>query len=121
MILGVGTDIIEIERVKKAVERSPRFLTQVFTREEIAACEGKPDYVSSLAARFAAKEAVSKALGVTMWVEKWRQIEVAEQGHIPTVLLHGEIWQQAQQMGVAKIHLSLSHDKEKALAFAIAE
>ncbi len=121
MIFGVGVDIIEIERVKKAILRSPRFLERVFTEQEIADCAKKTDYFSSLAARFAAKEAVSKALGITMWVEKWRQIEVISENEVPTVLLKGKMLVRANSLDVKRIFLSLSHDRERAIAFAVAE
>lgn len=121
MIFGIGIDIIEIDRVKKAITRNPRFLGQIFTEQEIANCAQKPDYVASLAARFAAKEAVSKALGITMWVEKWRQIEVEQVNDRPSVILKEEILAAANELGVAQIHLSLSHDKNQAIAFAVAE
>ena len=121
MIFGVGVDIIELERVKRAVLRSPRFLGQVFTEGEIADCAKKTDYFASLAARFAAKEAVSKALGVTMWLEKWRQIEIRQQENIPTVTLHDNMLDIANRLAIEKISLSLSHDKTQAIAFALAE
>lgn len=121
MIFGIGIDIIEIERIKKAILRSPRFLGQVYTEMEIADCAQKPNYFSSLAARFAAKEAVSKALGVTMWVEKWRQIEVGQIEDRPSVSLKESMAERASQLGVKTIHLSLSHDRERAVAFAVAE
>lgn len=121
MIAGIGVDIIEIERVKKAIERSPRFLARVFTAQEILCCQAKPSYYASLAARFAAKEAVSKSLGLTLWVEKWQQIEIREENQIPSVVLQEDILAYAEQQGVKKIHLSLSHDQGNALAFAVAE
>lgn len=121
MIFGVGVDIIEIERVKKAVQRSPRFLGRVFTEREIADCAKKTDYFASLAVRFAAKEAVSKALGVTMWLEKWRQIEIKQAENIPLVTLEGDMLSAAKEKGVIAIHISLSHDKTQAVAFAVAE
>lgn len=121
MIFGVGIDSIEIERVKKAVQRSPRFLGRVFTEREIADCVKKTDYFASLAVRFAAKEAVSKALGITMWLEKWRQIEIGQVENIPVVTLTGEILSAAQEKGIISVHISLSHDKTRAIAFAVAE
>ena len=121
MIFGVGIDIIEIERVKRAVQRSPRFLGQVFTEAEIADCAQKPDYFGSLAVRFAAKEAVSKALGITMWVERWKQIEIKQMAHIPVVTLAEDMLSAAEEQGVVTVHISLSHDKTQAVAFAVAE
>ena len=121
MIFGIGVDIIEIERVKRAVLRSPRFLEQVFTAEEIVDCAQKTDYFASLAARFAAKEAVSKALGVTMWLEKWQQIEIRQAEQVPTVILKDDMLAVSEKLGIVKIALSLSHDKTQSIAFAVAE
>ena len=121
MIFGIGVDMIEIERVKRAVLRSPRFLEQVFTAAEIADCAKKTDYFASLAARFAAKEAVSKALGVTLWVQKWQQIEIRQAEQVPTVILKDDMLAVSEKLGIVKIVLSLSHDKARAIAFAVAE
>ncbi|MCI8336452.1 MAG: holo-ACP synthase [Peptococcaceae bacterium] len=120
-MFGIGVDIIEIERVKRAVLRSPRFLGQVFTAAEIADCAQKADYFASLAARFAAKEAVSKALGVTMWVQKWQQIEIRQTEQVPTVILKDDMLAVSEKLGIVKISLSLSHDKTQAIAFVVAE
>lgn len=121
MIFGVGVDTVEIERVKKAVLRSPHFLTQVYTAQEIADCKQKADYFASLAARFAGKEAVSKALGISLWVEGWQQIEIRQDRGKPLVAVTGQLAETAASCGVQEIHLSMSHDKARAVAFAVAE
>jgi holo-[acyl-carrier protein] synthase len=126
-IIGIGVDIIEVERVERALTRlatGNRFRQRVFTEGETAYCEsrGHPRY-HSYAARFAAKEAVMKALG-TGWSRDvgWGEIEVVRQrGHAPTIVLHGKTAQFAQRSYVARLHLSISHTAMLAIAYVIAE
>ena len=126
-IVGTGVDIVEVERVERALARvatGNRFRRRVFTENEIAYCEsrGRPRY-QSYAARFAAKEAVMKALG-TGWNRHvgWNEIEVVRQrGHAPTIVLHGKAAQFAQRRGVGRFHLSLSHTATLAIAYVTAE
>jgi holo-[acyl-carrier protein] synthase len=126
-ILGTGVDIVEIERVERALTRAAtgeRFRTRVFTADEIAYCEsrGRPRY-QSYAARFAAKEAAMKAMG-TGWNRNvgWSEIEVVRQrGQAPTIRLHGKAAQFAHQRKIERFHLSLSHTEADAIAHVIAE
>jgi holo-[acyl-carrier protein] synthase len=126
-IVGIGVDIIEVERVKQALTRlvtGNRFRQRVFTEGEIAYCEsrGRPRY-QSYAARFAAKEAVMKAIG-TGWSRNagWSEIEVIrERGQAPSIVLHGKTAVFARSRDVALFHLSLSHTASLATAYAIAE
>jgi holo-[acyl-carrier protein] synthase len=126
-IVGIGVDIIEVERVERALTRpvtGDRFRQRVFTESEIAYCEsrGRPRY-QSYAARFAAKEAVMKALG-TGWNRNvgWSEIEVVrERGHAPTIMLYGKTAQFARRCDVARFYLSISHTATLAIAYAIAE
>jgi len=126
-IVGTGVDIIEVDRVHRALTRlgtGNRFRQRVFTENEIAYCEsrGRPRY-QSYAARFAAKEAVMKALG-TGWNRHvgWNDIEVLRQrGRAPMILLHGKAAEFARQRGIVHIHLSLSHTGSLALAYVTAE
>jgi holo-[acyl-carrier protein] synthase len=126
-IIGTGVDIIEVERVELALTRlitGARFRQRVFTENEIAYCEsrGRPRY-QSYAARFAAKEALMKAMG-TGWNRNvgWSEIEVVrKRGHAPTLMLHGKTAQFAQRCDVARLHLSLSHTAKLAIAYVIAE
>ncbi len=121
MIKGTGVDIVEISRVKKAAGSSERFASRIFTSGELAYCEGKKRKWASLAARFAAKEAVSKALGTGFGRIKWTEIEVVtEENDKPQVRLYGAAREAAETMGVSKISLSLSHCKEYAVAFVVA-
>lgn len=115
----ISTDIIEIRRIKKAMaRRGNKFLRRVYTEREIARYQEKP---SSLAARFAAKEAVMKALGRGMFAIGWRDIEVlSEPDGNPTVCLHGRAELRANQLGLKTFKLSLSHCRDYALAVALA-
>jgi holo-[acyl-carrier protein] synthase len=126
-IVGIGIDIIEVERVKRALsdERTgARFRARVFAEGEIVYCEsrGLPRF-ESYAARFAAKEAVMKSMA-TGWGPnaRWNEIEVVrEESGAPTILLHGKAAEFARRHGVRRFHLSLSHTAESAIAYAIAE
>lgn len=120
---GVGTDLIEISRVRQAVERGGRrFLERVYTEEEIAFCEGRRDRYACLAARFAAKEAVFKALGNGLAGCRWVDVEVCRTGGgRPKILLHGAAARLARENGIASVLISLSHSREHAVAFALAE
>ena len=119
--------MIEVERVQRALSRlgtGDRFRQRVFTENEIVYCEsrGRPRY-QSYAARFAAKEAVMKALG-TGWNRHvgWNDIEVLrERGHAPTIVLHGKAAEFACKRGIARIHISLSHTASLAIAYVTAE
>jgi holo-[acyl-carrier protein] synthase len=126
-IVGTGVDIIEVDRVERALTRlatGNRFRQRVFTENEIGYCEGRgrPRY-QSYAARFAAKEAVMKALG-TGWNRYvgWSEIEVTRQrGHAPAIMLYGKTAAFAQKRGIARFHLSISHTATLAIAYVIAE
>ncbi len=123
MIVGVGTDLICIERIKKVIERNPRFPERVFTPEEIKYCEAKASPSQSYAVRFAAKEALMKALG-TGWNGPitWLDIEVsnATSGK-PEIRVANATKTLVQELGVSQIHVSLSHDREYACAFVVLE
>jgi len=121
-IAGIGTDIVEIERVKQAAERNgDRFLNRVFTPSERSFCDSRRDRFACYAVRFAAKEAVLKAMGTGLAGSRWTDVEIARKtGGFPTVLLHGATAALAAKKGIGRMLLSLSHDREKALAFAVA-
>ncbi len=119
MIVGVGLDLIEIDRIRQALERRPRFAERCFTPDEIAYCSAKPFPAQHYAARFAAKEAVGKALGRGM--TRWREVEVVRGRGAPTVRLHGHYREWAEERGVVNIVLTLTHSRGMAAATAIAE
>ena len=115
-----GVDIIEIGRVRSVAERyGQRFLKRVYTDRERAYSRGR---APQLASRFAAKEAVMKALGTGARGVSWREIEVVrERGRAPTIHLHGRALARAQRMGIGHLALSLSHSQEYAVAFVVGE
>lgn len=122
MIIGIGCDIIEVDRVRHAVEREA-FKTRVFTAAEIAYCEGRgQQQFASFAARFAAKEAVLKALGTGLRGGALTEIEVTNDAlGKPCVSLSGYHGEMAERLGVKQVHLSLSHSKANATAYVILE
>jgi holo-[acyl-carrier protein] synthase len=114
--------MIEIARVKAAVARhGERFLQRVFTAQELDYCGERAE---SLAARFAAKEAMAKALGSGVWRDgiNWTDLEVSRdpESGAPSVLLHGPARERAERLGLRHWSLSLSHDRERAIAFVVA-
>ena len=115
---AVGVDIIEIERVKKALQRHQgRFLNRIYTPVEVAYCRGR---AHELAARFAAKEAVMKALGTGARGLAWREIEVLPNRRgKPIVYLYGRALERARQIGVGSIQVSLAHSRQLALASVV--
>ncbi len=125
MILGVGTDLIEIGRMRDSVERfGERFLGRVFTPAEIEYCLGKKKGAAeSFAARFAAKEAGAKALGtgISRGVG-WKDIEVRRSpGDRPRLIWSGRAAERARELGVARAELSLTHSRDLAMAFVVVE
>jgi holo-[acyl-carrier protein] synthase len=118
-MVSVGVDIIEIDRVAHAVERwGERFLRHVYTSEEVIFCRGR---VPELAARFAAKEAVSKALGTGLLGIHWPEVEILPDllGK-PLVRLHGKAAARAELLGLTDFAVSLSHSREYAVASVVA-
>lgn len=118
MEYAVGIDVIEIARVRRVLERHPqRFLDRVYTREEVAFCRGR---VPELAARFAAKEAVMKALGTGARGLAWREIEVLPNRRgKPLVYLHGNARKRGEQIGIRGIDISLTHSHDLAIAAVV--
>jgi len=116
----VGVDIIEIARIEEAVACwSKGFLQRVYTDMELKLCHKKP---SSLAARFAGKEAVMKALETPNRGIGWREIEIlADLSGKPLVHLHGKAQNQANRLGLDRLAISLSHSREYAVALVVGE
>ncbi|APC09409.1 holo-ACP synthase [Neomoorella thermoacetica] len=121
-MLESGIDIIEISRLERSIKRHPRLLARVFTPAEVAYCLARHRPGASLAARFAAKEAVMKALGIGLGRCSWQDIEITrEQGGRPRVILHNRARQLARELGVGEITVSLSHCHAYAAAVALVE
>jgi holo-[acyl-carrier protein] synthase len=121
-IVGLGTDLVEVPRFRLAMERrGERLGERLFSEDERSYAYRQRDPAKSLAARFGAKEAVMKALGVGLWKFKLRDVEVVRQrGGAPRVELHGRAAELAHERGVRAWHLSLTHTGTTALAVAIA-
>lgn len=119
MKILTGVDLIEIERLQGTLERhGERFLQRVFTAQELSDARQDP---ASLAARFAAKEAVAKALCTGIGPVGWREIEIRRgPAREPILLLHGAALQKAQEFGVISWSISLSHSQSHAIAFVAA-
>ena len=119
-MLTTGVDIIEIHRIKQVLDRyGERFLNRLFTPNEIDYCRGR---APNLAGRFAAKEATMKALGTGARGVSWKDIEVvrADSG-APSVKLYGRAENRAEWLHVVEISVSISHSREYAVAFVVAQ
>ena len=119
-MIYTGVDLIEIPRIAGVLERFPtRFQEKVYTEGERRYSRRRPP---QLASRFAAKEAVMKALGTGVRGVPWKDIEVTRKpGQAPDILLHGAAKARAEKMGIYRMALSLSHSKEMAIASVVAE
>ncbi len=115
MIVGIGVDLCEVARFAKALERTPALLERLFTP-----AEQKIEKLESLAARFAAKEAVAKVLGAPGLAFREAEVVSAENGK-PSLVLHGAVAEAAAAAGITRWHLSLSHDGGMATAYVIGE
>ena len=115
MIIGVGIDVVDIERFGESLTRTPGLSARLFTPSEAS----RP--LASLAARFAAKEALAKALGAPVGME-WHDAEViSEESGRPVLHLRGSVLRRANDLGVGSVHVSLSHDAGIASAVVILE
>ena len=124
-MLTTGVDLVHIPRIQRTVERfGARFLERIYTPTEALYCRGR---IPELAARFAAKEAVSKALGVGVRVLNhdgiyFRDVEVLPDLHgKPHITLHGRAAERAAELGLTEWAISLSHERDIAIAFVVAQ
>ena len=117
-MLTVGVDIVELWRIKAVYDRwGQRFLDRIYTPEEQTYCRGR---IPQLASRFAAKEAVMKALGTGIRGVGWKDIQVTRsRGGPPAILLHARGAARAERMGVTQVAISLSHSQEYAVASVV--
>lgn len=115
--LGVGVDIVDVERFAAVLTRHPRIVERLFTDQERIDTKLRPE---RLAARFAAKEAVMKTLGVGVGATTWQSIEIVRSPEgAPDVLLHGNALELAARRGVDELKLSMSHSAITAAAFVV--
>ncbi len=120
-MIGIGVDLCEVDRMRTALERTPTLRARVFTDDEQAYCDRRHDPTERYAARFAAKEAVMKAMGVGIGACRWRDIEVAKAASgAPSVRLHGGARTLADERGIERWHLTLTHTHRMAEAIAVA-
>ena len=121
-MIGVGLDVVDIDRFRRTLERTPTMVAKLFTAGERAYAETAKDPTERYAARFAAKEAVMKALGVGLGSIDWHDVEVvrADSGR-PTLVITGRAAALVAEQGISTWHLSLTHSALVAEAIAIAE
>lgn len=120
-VKGIGVDIVEIDRMKGALDREPRMKERVFTEEERKYCEKKARPHVHYALRFAAKEAAAKSLGTGIRGLRWTQLEVCHDGKgKPTLEFHGAAADLAGKLGITNVYLSLSYTRKNAIASVIA-
>ena len=124
MIIAIGIDLVEVSRLEEVfARRGDRFRARVFTKNEIDYCESLGSKFPSYAARFAAKEAVMKALG-TGWSEGvgWKDIEVVSRsGVAPAIILHKRALDRMGEIGASRVHVSLTHSGDMAIAQVVLE
>lgn len=120
--ISVGVDIVLIERITRDIIDNKSFENRVFTQPEIEYCRSKENVFHHFAGRFAGKEAVSKALKIP-WEQgaKWKDIEIVDNDGIPKVVLHGRARTIADKEKIQNISISISHEKDYAVAFVIAD
>jgi holo-[acyl-carrier protein] synthase len=119
-ILGLGVDICEIARMERALERHPTMRERVFTPEETAYCNAKARPAESYAGRFAAREAVIKAIGGYRG-KGWQDISVTRApSGAPSIRLEGNAKRRADTLGITRILITFAHEKTNAVAFAVA-
>ena len=119
-IVGLGVDICEIARMERALGRHPTMRPRVFTTEEIAYCDGKARPAESYAGRFAAREAVIKALGGYRG-KRWQDISVTRHpSGAPIIALTGNAKRRADALGITRVMITFTHEKTSAVAFAVA-
>ncbi|WP_159617635.1 holo-ACP synthase [Arthrobacter zhaoguopingii] len=115
MIVGIGVDVVDVDRFRRQVERTPGLIDRLFVPAE------RGLHIRSLAARFAAKEAVAKALGAPAGMN-WQDCEVrVDEAGAPSIVLTGTVDEAARRKGIASWHLSMSHDGGLASAMVVAE
>lgn len=119
-ILGLGVDICEIDRMERAIARHPTFRERVFTAEERAYCDSRARPAESYAGRFAAREAVIKALGGYRG-RGWQEISVTRSpSGAPAIRLEGNAKARADVLGISEVLVSFTHERSSAVAFAVA-
>ena len=121
-MIGVGIDLVELDRFRAAIDRTPGLVDKLFSDHEREYAFRRGDPTERLAVRFAAKEAVMKALGVGLFAFAYRDVEVVRDASgVPTLRLTGKARELSDERGISRWHLSLTHTERAAQAIAIAE
>lgn len=123
-VLGIGVDLVSLKRISKTYERfGEKFLNRILTEGEKEYLRRRKKSIHHLASRFAAKEAVYKSLGHFLpFGIRWKEIEIKREGSgPPSVILHGLTRKKAGEWGVKRVHISITHDNDTCICFAIAE
>ena len=121
MIVGIGVDVVDIDRLRRMMERVPSLSDRIFDPRELIGDDGVERRIESLAARFAAKEAVAKALGAPPGLSfRGAYVKIGDYG-APSVEVVGSVKERADALGVCRFHISLSHDAGIAIAYVVAE
>ena len=121
MVIGIGVDVVDVERFARALERTPALKARLFGSFDVQDIGSGKTEVLSLAARFAAKEATLKALGGNIPGFSWHDVQVSrDPGHAPTLSVTGGADARAREKGITAWHLSMSHDGPVAIAFVVA-
>lgn len=118
-IVGIGVDVVDLVRFTNLVERTPQIIDRLFTKTEQVSAAGHQLPLTSLAGRFAVKEAVAKALGAPAGMA-WHDCEVSN-GGAPTISIRGTVADAAANLLITNWHVSISHDGPVAIAYVIAE
>lgn len=123
MIVGIGTDIVSIARISKALERSgENFARRILTEDELAVFQARKNAVAYLATRFAGKEAAAKALGTGIGQVSFQDLEIRSlKTGAPQLVFYGEALRLQRERGITRLHISLSDEREFAQAFVILE
>ena len=123
MIQGVGIDVVKINRMERIMDRNgERFLNKVFTPNERKYIDIRKRNLATISGIFASKEAVSKLLGTGIGKVSWREIEVSHDNQRkPFIILHGNAYIRMKEMCINTIHLTITHEREYAIAFTVGE
>lgn len=122
MIHGIGIDLVKIERMRNAVERwGERFLRKIFTEHELSYCYERKEPYPSLAVRFAAKEAIIKAIGSDVFIPLTEIEIINDENGMPSVRANGSFKEMLKRRTISKCHISLSHEKEYGIALVVFE
>lgn len=122
MIFGIGTDIVEIDRVQQAVQKNPKLLERLFTPRELEYFKRRNMKAENIAGGFAAKEAILKSLGTGLSGMSWKEIEVLrDDAGKPVVRFSGKALEYAERKSIGNVFISISHSRSHAMATAVAE